>query len=329
LTDSWKIGAVSGLIASLFTGTVLAPSFLKMAVSMELWDPWWSPIVSKSISITIPINIIFGIILGLIYSKIYPAIPGKGALKGLIWGLILYVIIAVRIDTFWLAYGWTAPELFTWLPIILLGLITGILYEFLCSRYCPIKEVKIKRYSIISGFHPGAIAGLCGGIAASIVAVSGPAMGLWEIAGGPAELSFDFWLGQAGTHIIINMFWGTIFGLMFTRVYDLVPGKGVTKGLVYGLTVYLITSGQLSIYPILMIVYANAWPAFLYMGNTVVGIPQAFVFALVLGLLYRKPAETPSMKKEDIQTVKMVKCIHCSASIPKDSKYCKECSKKQ
>jgi hypothetical protein len=292
MDNSLKIGAVSGFIASLFTGTVLAYSLSKMAISMELIVPWWIPIEEKSIAVAILLNIIFGIILGVIYSKTYPAIPGKGALKGLFWGLILYMIIAVRTDTFWLAYGWTTPELFTWLPIILWGLITGILYEFLCSRYSPIKELKIKKYSIISGFHPGAIAGLCGGITASVVAVLGPAMGLWPI-GGPVHLSFDFWWSQAGAHIFLNMFWGMIFGLMFPKVYDLVPGKGIIKGLVYGLTVYLITSFQVGTYIVIRSAYAEAWTAAIsgVGGMYVVGFSNAFVFALVLGLLYRKPSE--------------------------------------
>ena len=59
------------------------------------------------------------------------------------------------------------------------------------------------------------------------------------------------------------------------------------------------------------------------------GLSVFIPFGIVIGLLYRKHTESPTEKKEDIQTVKMIKCIHCNASIPKDSKYCKECSKKQ
>jgi hypothetical protein len=293
MANSWKIGAISGFVASLFTGTFLAYSLARMAILMELFEPWWVPIAEKSILVTIPLNMIWGVILGIIYSKAYHAIPGKGSLKGLCWGLILYVIIAVRIDTFWLAYGWTTPELFTWLHIILWGLITGILYEFLCSRFCLTKELKIKKYSMISGFYPGAIAGFLGGLTASIVAVSGPAIGLWTIPGGPAELSFDFWLGQAGTHIFVNMLWGTIFGLMFPKVYELVPGKGILKGLVYGLTTYFITTFLLGTYIVPMSAYAEAWIMFTVnvAGMFGTGFANGFVFALVLGLLYRKPSD--------------------------------------
>jgi hypothetical protein len=330
MANSWKIGAISGLIASLFTGTILAYYLSKMAISMELFESWWVPFQEMIIVVAIPLNIILGIILGIIYSKIYPAVPGKGALKGLCWGLVLYVIIAVRIDTFWFAYGMKPTQLLTWLHIILWGLITGIIYEYLCNKYCPIKEVKIKKYNLISGFHLGAIAGLFGGMAASVFAVLGPGIGLWKIGGGTVEITLDFWWAIAGNHIWINILWGIIFGLMFTQVYDLVPGKKITKGLVYGLTLFLLTTFLLGTYWNIMAVYAEAW--LLIEGNVgtqLVGFAQAVVFGLVLGLLYRKPTESPAEKKEKLRTVEIANCIHCNATITKGSKYCKDCGKQQ
>ena len=48
-----------------------------------------------------------------------------------------------------------------------------------------------------------------------------------------------------------------------------------------------------------------------------------------MGLIYRKQPEVSFEEKEETVVVKSVKRIHCGASIPKDSKYCKECSRKQ
>jgi hypothetical protein len=295
MNNSLKIGAISGFIASLFTGVFLWPFVNNMIIYLEFWTPEYRWVVQNSVQVQILLSIIWGIILGIIYAKAYPVIPGKGALKGLCWGLIIYCIIGIRFTFFNLAYAqylWALGNLITWLPLILLGLITGILYEFLCSKYCPIKELEIKKYNIMSGFHPGAIAGLCGGLAASIVAVSGPAMGLWGIAGGPVELTFDFWLGQAGAHIILNMVWGTIFGLMFTKVYDLFSGKDILRGLIYGLIIFIITTFHGYIYLIIMFAYVEAWPAIPEtLGGLLTGFANAFVFGLVLGLLYRKPSK--------------------------------------
>lgn len=63
--------------------------------------------------------------------------------------------------------------------------------------------------------------------------------------------------------------------------------------------------------------------------SVLTGLSVFIPFGIVLGLLYRKPAEATSIEKEDTQVFKIVKCIHCSASIPKGIKYCKECGNKQ
>ncbi|WP_455280061.1 hypothetical protein, partial [[Eubacterium] cellulosolvens] len=96
---------------------------------------------------------------------------------------------------------------------------------------------------------PGAIAGLVGGLGASFANVLGLVIiGFFKIPGFPAAPTLDVWISQAGSHTFINMFWGTIFGMIFPRVYDLVPGKRVLKGIIYGLTIFLLNSFQLGIY---------------------------------------------------------------------------------
>lgn len=110
-----------------------------------------------------------------------------------------------------------------------------------------------------------------------------------------------------------------------------IPKSGILKGVIFAITLFFFTNLQdvirnLIYYQIVKIEYEalifNLWAL-------LAGLSVFIPFGLVIGILYRKPAETPSMKKEDIQTVKMIKCIHFGASIPKDSKYCKECGKTQ
>jgi hypothetical protein len=187
--------------------------------------------------------------------------------------------------------------------------------------------VKIKKYSLMSGFHPGAIAGLMGGIAAGLVTYSIPLLGLQPILGLPADQPFDVYMFQSLSHIFVNMFWGTIFGLMFTQVYDLVPCKRITKGLIYGLIIWFLTTFHGYTYFHSMLAAVGVWWTFpVSLAEDLVGVANAIVFGLVLGLLYRKPAEVPPMTKEEI---KIVKCASCGTSIPTDSKFCKECSKTQ
>jgi hypothetical protein len=260
-------------------------------------------------------------------------IPGKSALKGLVFGTIIYCITGVRFAFFYLVYhdypmaiGGSLSYL-TWIPY---GLIMGIIYEFLCNKYYPIKELEIKKYSITSGFHPGAIAGLTGGIAAGLVTYSIPMFGLEPIMGVPANQPFDVYMVQSLSHIFFNMCWGTIFGLMFTQVYELVPGKRITKGLIYGLIIWFLTTFYGSIYVYLVLAYVGVWWTFPQnFPFDLTGFVNAAVFGFALGLLYRKPKEASTDKEEETQVVKISKCIHCNATILKGSEYCNKCGKKQ
>ena len=105
MNNSLKIGAISGFIASLFTGVFLWPFVNNMIIYLEFWTPEYRWVVQNSVQVQILLSIIWGIILGIIYAKAYPVIPGKGALKGLCWGLIIYCIIGIRFTFFNLAYA--------------------------------------------------------------------------------------------------------------------------------------------------------------------------------------------------------------------------------
>ena len=144
-----------------------------------------------------------------------------------------------------------------------------------------------------SGILPGAIAGLCGGISAGIFAVIGHVTGYWGIiTAGEVVSTIDFWMSQFGTHILINMIWGTIFGAFFAKVYNLVPGKNVRKGFYYALIMVFITS-----------IYCNSWDStwYAYRGqyetalasilSNFLAVGNTIVFGLVLGLLYKKPSK--------------------------------------
>jgi len=122
------------------------------------------------------------------------------------------------------------------------------------------------------------------------------------------------------------MIWGVVFGVLFVRFYDKVPGKGILKGLTFSIIVFFFTTFQTGIYGLVYLVYGSFdWG----IACIIAGVFALFPFGLVIGLLYRTPAEASSVKKEEIQTVKMVKCIHCNTSIQKGSEYCNKCGKKQ
>jgi hypothetical protein len=335
MSSSWKIGAVSGLMAGIVLG-VFVEFFNQITVSVGLFETWWRPISTNNLHINIVLGIIFGVILGIIYSKVYNLIPRRGIVNGLIYGLIIYFLNTVRIEFFNIAYGRYLALLgsyfsgiFVWLSF---GIVLGIVYDKLKygGKYPVKEETKIITYDMKSGLLPGAIAGAIGGIAAAITVVYGTSTGLYPLPDAPKTFTIDFFLNQAATHVFINMIWGAVFGAIFAKIYNLVPGKGVLKGLCHGLIMYLITSFQIGVWWTAWAVYhgSQLLTATMVYGLFVVGSVNMVVFGLVLGLLYRKP-ETPAIKKEKIRTVEMVNCIHCGASIPKGSKHCNECGKKQ
>jgi len=149
---------------------------------------------------------------------------------------------------------------------------------------------------MIDGILPGAIAGLCGGIGAAIFAVIGHATGYWGVpAGASGELvsTIEFWWSQAGAHILVNMLWGTIFGAIFTKVYYFVPGKGIKKGLCYGLIVYLTTTFLFGTYNVGWAIFHNNWTLAQYLAGAcwIIGGANGIIFALAFGLLYRKSSK--------------------------------------
>jgi hypothetical protein len=92
MANSWKIGAVSGLIAGILGGIVFS-IFAGIAYSLGFYGPGDGYYISNAYSINILLSIIFGIIGGIIYSKVYTIIPVKTILKGLFFGIFLFFII--------------------------------------------------------------------------------------------------------------------------------------------------------------------------------------------------------------------------------------------
>ena len=171
MTDSWKIGAVSGLIAGIVTG-FLGIHYAQFIFSLGL--PFWThppsdyPLMSHIVIVELTMAIIWGIAIGIIYSKVYDLIPGKHIYKGLVFGIILTLIWSVRWVTWDIAYSWIPElkgDLLSLHLYLVFGILLGILYEFLSKEYDVVQdESKIKKFDLRMGIIVGAIGGLLGGI---------------------------------------------------------------------------------------------------------------------------------------------------------------------
>ncbi|MCW4033283.1 MAG: hypothetical protein NWF08_07855, partial [Candidatus Bathyarchaeota archaeon] len=124
----------------------------------------------------------------------------------------------------------------------------------------------------------GAIAGLIAGIIAGIVysifiklAVS---IGFYDPSWRPIfENSFE-------TNIILPIIWGMFFGIIYSKTRSLIPGKGASRDLFFGLILVLIIWIRHATFSLAYGWYLNA------IGLFFTGFFKWIAFGLVLGLLY-------------------------------------------
>ena len=267
-----KSGIASGFIAGLVAGIVgIFSALIIFKIGFAYWYIPQPPItpITKIAATEIAINIVWGIIYALIYSKFYDAIPGKGVSKGLVYGLIIYLILSIRTGVIVMVHGYTLGGIgafFRFSPIIY-GLMLGILFEK-TSR-------PISKYDVKSGIHPGAIAGLFGGIGAFLAIVIGATLGFWEPYPAPPIIEVAALMAQ-------DMGWGAIFGILYVMFYDRIPGKRIMKGLYFSLLIFLMVNIRDTVQ---FLAYGQPEAA----GQWFFAILHFIIYGPILGLLYRKP----------------------------------------
>ena len=125
-------------------------------------------------------------------------------------------------------------------------------------------------------FGASFIAGLIGGIASFLAAVAGIGMGLFPAS--PPEA-----MPSIITSIMVtNIIWGLIAGYGYKLGYDVIPGKGITKGAVWGLAIYVISNIRTA-----TIIFTMMSPV----ASTIYlwcGLFAMLVYGIVLGALYKK-----------------------------------------
>jgi len=134
-----------------------------------------------------------------------------------------------------------------------------------------------------SGILAGAIAGIVAGI---VNFALGPMLAQIEIIeplGGTWEIwDPSFYVTFALAFISLALIWGTIFGLIYSMYYDSTPGKGVLKGLFFGLMIWFIKDVAAGSYVALIFVAINISTTLI-----LVGFFMWVVYGLVLGYLYK------------------------------------------
>jgi hypothetical protein len=272
MSSSWKIGAVSGLVAGIASGLIVFISDNILAgIGLSSGMVYFNEIL---------VNLIWGLIFGVIFSRIYNMIPGKGILKGLCYGLLVFLFIGFR-ESIWIAAY--ASHILAMsigfadlLASITYGLILGMLY------YEPART--FVRPDMTKGTLAGIIAGILGGIAAYLMQIID---NIYVYKLGTAWMDPSFILSQLSVHLGVHAIYGGVFGAIFVCVYDMVPKKGLSKAIVYGLIAFLVTDVHFAFRYIL---YAlTVWPEILgeNIGTLYIGFVAFLVFGIVLGYLYK------------------------------------------
>ena len=107
-------------------------------------------------------------------------------------------------------------------------------------------------------------------------------MGVFEPPGGMEIWTPSMFMMLALAHLSLDVIWGVIFGLLFASLYGWIPGKGVLKGLYYGLLIWVIKDVCAGSYLALTIMEVNS------AIMLIIGFFMWIVYGPVLGYLYKK-----------------------------------------
>jgi len=132
--------------------------------------------------------------------------------------------------------------------------------------------------SILAGAIAGAIIGIVNftlGIILAYIGVTEPLGGVWEI------WDPSLYILAALALLSLSVIWGTFFGAIYARFLDNIPGKGVMKGLIFGLLIWIVKD-----------VAAGSYVALIFMEISIsinliiIGFSMWIVYGLILGYLY-------------------------------------------
>lgn len=131
------------------------------------------------------------------------------------------------------------------------------------------------RSDIVTGIMAGIVAGMVGSIVAIVFGYVGVFIGLLQELPPPM-------IDVVISRFVLHTAWGVIFGALYPKFYDVVPGKATSKGLCYGLLLYLISSVRAAtlLAAFTFVTLATDW--------VFVGFFQFASYGIILGSLYKK-----------------------------------------
>ena len=129
--------------------------------------------------------------------------------------------------------------------------------------------------------YSGFVAGLVSAIVAALMVSVGGQMGLfgWGVVYPESLVPYS-----ASTFILLGVIFGPIVAVIYSRFYDLIPGKDLRKGLNFGLIVWFIKDIMAATY----VTVSMMQPILVGVNLIVGGLYMWITYGLVLGHLYKK-----------------------------------------
>jgi len=140
-----------------------------------------------------------------------------------------------------------------------------------------------KSNSLMRGFYSGLIAGCIGGMGFSLYVIF-----FSLTAAIPDITSFDFWLNYFIYQVGVQGIFGGIFGIIYMKFYNGIPGKGAWKGLVFGLIIFLLGNFAHGTWNVLVGSLAGNEIHIAWGINYFEAFLIWFIYGLVLGPLYER-----------------------------------------
>ncbi|WP_455277973.1 hypothetical protein [[Eubacterium] cellulosolvens] len=135
-----------------------------------------------------------------------------------------------------------------------------------------------------SGIFAGAIAGVIMGIGSTILAyILGILLQFIEPIGGLEIWDPSMQILLALAEISLGLIWGSIFGAIYSYTHNIIPGKGIIKGLYFGLIILLIKDIAAGSYVALMLMQIQT-----AINLIIYGFFMWIIYGLILGYLYKK-----------------------------------------